>query len=202
MKKLKLSKDITMDQFNQGYWYAAEIKAFAKEIGIRNFSLLRKDELEYLIKQYISTGRVHNSNRKNIIKSEIKDMDRGLKLNLPVKHYTSNKITKGFIIENAIILNPKLKIKSGSWYRLNRWRDDQVTKSRVICYGDLIHEFIRLNDPEVKFDRIPVGRYINFIADYMANEENPTRQQAIGTWKKLKNQNIEKEYSAWKKHNQ
>ena len=72
----------------------------------------------------------------------------------------------------------------------------------MICYGDLIHEFIRLNDPEVKFDRIPVGRYINFIADYMANEENPTRQQAIGAWKKLKNQNIEKEYSAWKKHNQ
>ena len=72
----------------------------------------------------------------------------------------------------------------------------------MICYGDLIHEFIRLNDPEVKFDRIPVGRYINFITDYMANEENPTRQQALGAWKKLKNQNIEKEYSAWKKHNQ
>ncbi len=63
MKKLKLSKDITMDQFNQGYWYAAEIKAFAKEIGIRNFSLLRKDELEYLIKKHIITGRVKDKIR-------------------------------------------------------------------------------------------------------------------------------------------
>jgi len=72
----------------------------------------------------------------------------------------------------------------------------------MICYGDLIHEFIRLNDPGVKFERIPVGRYINFIADYVANEEKATRQQAIREWKNLKNQNVEKEYSAWKKHNQ
>ncbi len=202
MKKLKLSKDITIDQFNQGYWYAAEIKSFARELGIRNFSSLRKDELEYLIKKYIITGRIYDSNRKNIIKSDIKDIERGLNFSLPVKHYTSNKITKAFIKKNALKLNPNLKIKSGAWYRLNRWRDDQLTKNKMICYGDLIHEFIRLNDPGVKFERIPVGRYINFIADYMANEKKATRQQAIREWKNLKNQNVEKEYSAWKKHNQ
>jgi len=37
---------MTSTQFDNGYWYATEIKNFAKRIGIPFASKLRKDELE------------------------------------------------------------------------------------------------------------------------------------------------------------
>ena len=81
-KKLKLTKQITETQFDHGYWYADEIKAFAKEIGIPNSSKLRKDEIEKLIKVFLRTGKVKSSDRKNIQKSGIKDLEKGLEKSL------------------------------------------------------------------------------------------------------------------------
>ena len=52
-KKPKLSRSMTEEQFDNGYWYAIEIKAFAEEIGIPLASRLRKDELEELIKYFL-----------------------------------------------------------------------------------------------------------------------------------------------------
>jgi hypothetical protein len=89
--KNKLKKSMSLSQFNNGYWYADEIKAFAKEIGIVNTSKLRKDELEQLIKHYLKTGKIKNSNRKNVVKTGIKDIDKGLKTSLQVIHYISNR---------------------------------------------------------------------------------------------------------------
>ena len=65
-KKATLAKDITEQEFDNGYWYSDEIKSFAKEIGIPNSSRLRKNELEKLIKIYLRTGKIQSSARKNI----------------------------------------------------------------------------------------------------------------------------------------
>lgn len=67
-KENKLTDNITEEAFDKGYWYADEIKVFAKKIGIVNSSKLRKDELEELIKHFIKTKEVKNSSRKNIVK--------------------------------------------------------------------------------------------------------------------------------------
>ena len=198
--KIKLTKNITETEFDNGYWYADEIKSFAKEVGIPNSAKLRKDELEKLIKIYLRTGKIKSSKRKNIRKSGIKDIEKGLSLSLQIINYTSNKETKKFIISEALKTLPDLKIKSGVWYRLNRWRDEQITKSEKITYGNLIQQFIRLNQTEGKFQKIPVGRYINFLADYLANEKNSTRVQAIKEWEKLKKLNIPKDYKSWKEY--
>ena len=188
---------MTIEQFDKGYWYADEIKAFAKEIGINHSSKLRKDELEKLIRSFLQTGTLKNSERKNIIKTGVKDLDIGLTTSLPIIHYTSNKQTKNFIRAEANKRSPGLKIKSGAWYRLNRWRDGQITNGKKITYGDLADQFIKLNQ-ENHFERIPVGRYINFLADFLANEKNATREQAIKEWKKLKGWDVAKDYKSWK----
>jgi SAP domain-containing new25 len=78
-KKVQLSKHITETEFDHGYWYAEELKHFAKELGISNSSRLRKDELEELIKKFIRTGKVSSSNRKNIVQTGTKDYELGLK---------------------------------------------------------------------------------------------------------------------------
>ena len=49
---------MTLAQFNNGYWYAAELKSFAKSIGITFTNRLRKDELEHYIKRFLKTGKV------------------------------------------------------------------------------------------------------------------------------------------------
>lgn len=199
-KKTKLTNKITEADFDKGYWYVHEIKAFAKEIGIANSSRLRKDELEQLIKHYIRTGELKQAERKNVVKTGTKDIDKGLTTSLPIINYTSNKQTKNFIKTEANKRVPGLKIKSGVWYRLNRWRDEQITKGKKITYGDLIHRFIQLNRIEEKFEKVAVGRYINFVADFLANEKDATRQQAINEWKKLKELAIEKDYTSWKRY--
>ena len=43
---------MTVEEFDNGYWYAVEVKAFAREIGIAATARLRKDELEDLIKHF------------------------------------------------------------------------------------------------------------------------------------------------------
>ncbi len=199
-KQTKLIKNITEAEFNKGYWYADEIKAFAKEIGIAKSNKLRKDELEQLIKHYIRTGEIINADRKNVVKTGTKDLDMGLTTSLPIINYTSNKQTTNFIKTEANKLTPGLKIKSGVWYRLNRWRDEQITKEKKITYGDLINQFIDLNQTEKKFEKVVVGRYINFLSDFLANEKGATRQQAINEWKKLKKLDIEKDYKSWKRY--
>jgi len=199
-KKVKLTKHITEIEFDNGYWYADEIKVFAKEIGIKNYSKLRKDELEQLIKYFIKTGQVKNSDRKNIVKSGKKDLEIGLTISLPVINYTSNKQTTNFIKNEADKLVPGFKIKSGVWYRLNRWRDEQIAKGKRITYGNLIDQFVKLNQTEGKFEKITVGRFINFLSDFLSNEKGATRQQAISEWKTLKILDIEKNYKSWKQY--
>lgn len=198
-KKIKLTKNISEEQFDNGYWYADEIKSFAKELGIANSSKLRKDELETLIKNYLRTGNIATPQRKNITQKGIKDFELGLKLTLRINNYTNNKETKNFIEKEALKMNPRLKKKSGAGYRLNRWREEQITKGNKITYGDLVKEHIRLNKTEEPFKKISVGRYINFLADYLANETDSTRKEAIETWEVLKKLDIPKDYNSWKK---
>jgi hypothetical protein len=201
-KKPKLSKSMTEQQFDNGYWYAVEIKAFANEIGIPLASKLRKDELEKLIKHFLQTGAVESPTRKNLLKSRVSDIEKGLNLKLPVVSYTSNKETKDFIVNEALKMAPNLRKKSGARYRLNRWREEQIDKGVKITYEDLVRQYVKLNQLEGSFPQAPSGRYINFISDFLAGEKHSTREQAVNAWGQLKKLDIPKNYRAWKKYRQ
>ncbi len=95
---------------------------------------------------------------------------------------------------------PNLKEKSGARYRLNRWRETQLTNGIKITYKDLIKQYVKLNQTDGNFPHIPHVRYINFIADFLAGEENATRLQAVKTWKELKKLDAPKTYKAWKNY--
>ena len=49
---------MTLIEFESSYWYAAELKKFAKEIGVASNSILRKDELEIMIKSFLKNGKI------------------------------------------------------------------------------------------------------------------------------------------------
>lgn len=192
---------MTVEQFDNGYWYALEIKAFADDIGIPSAAKLRKDELEELIKHFLRTGSIRKPTRKTLTRSGVRDVERGLSLKLPVINYTSDKETKDFIVQEALKIAPKLKRKSGARYRLNRWREQQIDDGIKINYGDVVKEYVRLNQVQGSFPQvqIPSGRYINFLSDFLAGEKNATRAQALRAWQQLKQADIPKNYRAWKK---
>lgn len=190
---------MTLAQFDNGYWYATELKEFAQAIGIPSAGKLRKDELEKAIKLFLHTGKVESATRRNLSTPGVKDVERGLSLNLLVAVYTNDKETKSFLQREAQKLAPGLKRKSGSRYRLNRWREEQLTSGAKLTYGGLVRKYVELNQGKESFTRIPIGRYINFMSDFLAAEKGATREQAIQAWKKLKALDIPKDHRSWLK---
>jgi hypothetical protein len=206
--KTKLSTSMTLTQFDNGYWYAAELKEFAETLGIPFANKLRKDELETAIKHLLKTGKktgnkktgkIKSLTKRNLSTSGPKDVKSGLSLDLPVLVYTSNKETKAFLHREAQKLAPGLKRKSGARYRLNRWREEQLVNGVKLTYGDLVKEYVRLNQTKEPFAQIPHGRYINFVSDFLAAEKGATREQAIKAWEQLKTLDIPKNYRSWAK---
>src|SRR2546423_1088185 len=158
LKSMTLSKSMTVRQFDNGYWYALEIKAFADDIGIPSASKLRKDELEELIKYFLRTGSIKNPARKTLLRSGPRDVEKGLSLKLSVVNYTNDEETKDFIVREALKIAPQLKRKSGARYRLNRWRERQIDNGVKITYRDVVKEYVRLNQIQGSFPvQIPSG---------------------------------------------
>ena len=195
--KTKLSTSMTHAQFDNGYWYATELKEFAKAIGIPSASRLRKDELEKAIKVFLKSGKIESPTKRSLWISGAKDVEQGLRLSLPVAVYTNDKETKDFLEREAQKLVPGLKRKSGVRYRLNRWREEQLVNGVKLSYGDLVKEYVRLNLTKGPFAQIPHGRYINFMSDFLAGERGATWEQALRAWKKLKALDIPKNYRSW-----
>lgn len=191
-----LSKRMSLQSFENGYWYATDLVAFGKKLGLPAAHRMRKNELESAIKAYLATGRLPKTTQSKPLKNGVRDLDRGLRLDLPIANYTSNRETKDFIVGEAQRKRPGLKAKSGVWYRLNRWREANVAKGSV-TYGDLVEEYIALNSLE-RFERIPYVCYINFLADYFAAEKGASRTDALAAWKRLKNMNVPKTYKSWR----
>ena len=193
-----LSPTMTVRDFENGYWYLDQLKDFAERIGIPAAKKLRKDELEKAIIAFLRTGKVALPTKRALRRTGTKDFERGLRLTLRIEHYTSNRETKDFIVEQARKMAPDVRAKSGVWYRLNRWREEQITSGKHPTYGDLVRQYIVLNTM-TRFERIPHGRYINFVADYLEADKRATRAEAIAAWTELKALDVPKEYASWVK---
>src|ERR1700747_399459 len=87
----KLSTSMTQAQFDNGYWYATQLKEFAKTIGIPSASRLRKDELEKAIKLFLEVGRIESPTKRSLSTSGAKDVNQGLSLSLLVAVYANDK---------------------------------------------------------------------------------------------------------------
>jgi SAP domain-containing new25 len=194
----RLSATMTPREFENGYWYLDDLKDFAIQIRIPEAKRLRKDELERAIVTFLRTGTVNLPTKRALRKKGTKDLERGLSLNLLIEHYTSNRETKNFIVSEARRMAPDIREKSGVWYRLNRWREEQITSGKRPTYGDLVRQYVALNRME-RFDKVPHGRYINFVAEFLGSEKGGTRADAIAAWAELKTMDIPKYYASWVK---
>ena len=193
-----LSPTMTVREFENGYWYREQLKDFAGRIGIPAATKLRKDELEKAIVVFLRTGTAALPTNRSLRKTGLKDVDRGLHLKLRIEHYTSNRATKDFIIEQGRRLAPEVRQKSGVWYRLNRWREEQITSGARPTYGDLVRQYIALNK-QPRFERIEIRCYNYFVADFLAADKTATRAEIVAAWSELKKLDVPKDYASWVK---
>jgi hypothetical protein len=159
---------------------------------------MRKNELEAAIASYLSTGRYSGLRRPRVPLAVPPDVDRGLRPGLLVRRYTNNAETKQFLEAQARRLSPAHKQRSGARYRLNRWREQQMTAGKTITYRDLVVEYVRLCQPDVAFARVTGDYYVYFVADFLRSEPNATRAAAIRAWHEVKRLKLPKSYQAWK----
>ena len=188
---------MTLDQFDNGYWYALELKSFARRLGLPSAAGLRKDELERAIRAFLKSGTIATQPRRRKSTPTTRDVDRGLRLGLRIVGYVNNATTKQFLEREAQALDPSYRRRSGARYRLNRWREARIADGVAITYGDLVREYVRLSRTEEPYSRIPHGRYINFVSDFLASEPNATHQGAVKAWHSLKSMNVPKTYRDW-----
>jgi hypothetical protein len=193
-----LSPTMTLREFENGYWYLHQLKNFAARIGIPAAKKLRKDELETAIVRFLRTGHAELPTKRSLHKKGIKDVERGLHLKLRIERYTSSRETKDFIVKQAHMMAPEMREKPGVWYRLNRWREEQVTNGKHPTYGDLVRQYVALSGME-RFEKISHGRYINFVAEFLEANKGSTRAEAIAAWTEIKKLDVPKDYTSWVK---
>ena len=190
---------MTVEQFDNGYWYATELKSFAKFLGINGFSRLRKDELEDMIRGFLRTGRLDSVRTRAVPTSRTRDSDLGITRRRRIVNYINDRATKDFLEQERARLSPGQRQKSGARYRLNRWREQQILAGEPLTYGDLAKKYVELSDVEGAFPQARSARYINFISDFLGSEPNMSREDAISAWHEVKALDCPKTYGWWKK---
>jgi len=198
--RARLSLTMSVEAFENGYWYATEVRSFAKSIEIPRVSALRKDELEDLIKHFLRTGRVKVTARRPQAPPGTADSDRPITRRRRVVHYKNDRATKDFLDDERARLAPGQRQKPGARYRLNRWREERMAAGQATTYGELAKKYAELSDHEGPFPQARSGRYINFLSSYLRNEADATREEATGAWHELKNLDTPKTYVGWKTH--
>jgi hypothetical protein len=98
----------------------------------------------------------------------------------------------------ALRMAPDIREKSGVWYRLNRWREEQITSGARPTYGDLVQKYIVLNKMQ-RLERIAIRCYNYFVADFLAADKKATRAAIIAAWNELKKLDVPKDYASWVK---
>jgi len=130
----------------------------------------------------------------------VPDVEKGLSMDLPIVRDTSSRETKDFILREALRIDPTFRKRSGTQYLLNRWREEQMEGGKVITYGDLVQQLIVLNRTKTGPLRMEHGRYMNFISDFVADNEGAKQEEAVRAWHEVKDMDVPKTYVAWAKH--
>ena len=93
-----LHTSMSVEEFDGGYFYATEIKAFAREIGIP-VGNRRKTDLEDLIRSFLESGVVPTSRPVQPRKAgQARDK---LSLDTRVTNYVGDRTTKEFLLSDV-----------------------------------------------------------------------------------------------------
>lgn len=101
-----LRRNMSIKEFDDGYFYAAELKRFARGIGI-SVGNRRKFEVEDLIRAFLKTGVVPTG-QPTLPRNKGEKRDR-LSLDEQVRNYVDDKKTKEFLLDAVRSSAPGIK---------------------------------------------------------------------------------------------
>ena len=192
----KLHASMSVEEFDDGYFYAAELKTFARQLGIA-VGRRRKLELEALIRDFLRTGTAPLT--KPVPGRRSGESRDRLAAETIVRAYVDDRRTKAFLRDFVHARVPELRDKSGQWYWLNEWRRTQLQSGQRITYADLGNRLFELMRSEGRLPRIPAARFNNFITDFWTDPANKgkSRADAVAAWERIKSVPGPKTYEAY-----
>ncbi len=192
----RLRPSMSVEEFNDGYYYAADLKVFARQLGIA-VGRRHKLEVEASIREFLRTGSVPLA-RPEIGQRRGKQRDE-LAAGTIVRNYVDDRSTKAFLLDLVHARAPSVKDKSGQWYWLNNWRRTQLQSGTNITYADLADRLLELMCTEGRLPRLPAARFNNFITDFRTDPVNKrkSRTEAVAAWEHIKSVPGPKTYEAY-----
>jgi len=173
----KLTKDISVDSFNDFYWLKEELQSFCRKNGISASG--SKIEISNRIETFLKTGEIKNPVRKSKAKKIEQQVDLSLDTVITENHRCSQNVRAFF----KTVL-PKFHF---STYIQNYFKNN-VGKT----YRDVVDawnkEEERKKAPSYKKNIAPQFEYNQFIRDFFSDPKNQgkSREEAIEAWNTIK----------------
>lgn len=174
----KLTKELTVTDFQLYYWLKEELQTFCRENGISASG--SKQEISERIALFLETGEIQKPSRKEkCSNAKIIQNDLSLETVIVKNHRCSQEVRTFF---KSVIPNFHFSTYIQNYFREN------VGKT----YMDVIHawneEQQRIKDPTYKTEIAPQFEYNQFTRDYFAdpNNKDKSRKDAINAWNAIK----------------
>ncbi len=181
-----LDKRISIKDFNDFYWLKVELAKFCSENGINSSG--GKIEISNRIIEYLETGKIPNTKtiqRKKLPKPT-EPISKETVIGIEQRSYQEKRSFFISIIGNKFHFTTHL---------LDYFKNNTGEKT----YSDLVDEWYReqewKKDPDFIKEIAPQFEYNSYIRDFMKDNPNKTRIDAIECWKIKKSKAGDNKYS-------
>lgn len=165
---VKLTKNLSSDEFKEYYFLKEELKDFCRSEGLKVSG--SKGELENRIVHYLSTGEklveisVKHSSNENVSTISLDSLlGENFKCSEDKRQFFEKEIGKGF----------KFKVKFQKWLKAN---PDKT-------YRDAIEAFYEIQNSKEKTDIGNQFQYNQYIRDFFEDNDDKSLDDAIICWK-------------------
>ncbi len=173
-KRPNLNKSISIKDFKDFYWLKVELVDFCREIGISSRG--GKIEIANRITEYLETGKVVKiaTTRKPKLPKTTEPITKDTIIGIEYRTYKEKKEFLQSVIGNQFHFTIHLL----DYFKYNTGKK---------TYGDLINEWYKeqelKKDPNFIKKIAPQFEYNTYIRDFMKDNPNKTRNDAIKYWK-------------------
>ncbi len=173
-KRPDLNKGISIKDFKDFYWLKSELMNFCREIGVSSSG--GKIEITNRISEYLKTGKITKSatNKKPKLPKATQPITKETVIGIEYRTYKEKKEFLKSVIGNQFHFTIHL---------LDYFKENTGKRT----YGDLIKEWYKeqelKKDPSFVKKIAPQFEYNTYIRDFMKDNPNRKRNDAIKYWK-------------------
>ena len=188
MKEIRpnLNKEISINDFKDYYWLKSELMIFCRGIGISSSG--GKIEIASRISEYLETGKITKkaTTKKTKLPKATQPITNETVIGIEYRTYKEKKEFLKSVIGNQFHFTIHLL----DYFKKNTGKQ---------TYGDLVKEWYQeqelKKDPNFVKEIAPQFEYNTYIRDFMKDNPNKTRNDAIKYWKIKKSKSGNNKYS-------